>query len=242
VLPASMTVPQVLAFHRRVFPTWDAALECELLERFGLGGSRARIGQLSKGQARQVALICAVCHRPELLILDESADGLDAVARRELLETSLRLLNREGTAILFSSHHLTDVERLGGRVVVLDDGHVALDEPLETLAEEHCVAMIPRGSIASAALLQGVTGCLNVRQVPGLWHAVFRGSVEQTERRIAQELGLTDASCVHVRLEELFVDLLGGEREGTASAVSAHVATLRSAFGRSTGGPWAGVP
>ena len=100
VLPASATIAEMIALHRRLFPTWDTALETELLDRFGLAGNTARIGRLSKGQARQVALLCAVCHRPELLLLDEPAGGLDPVARREFLETSIQLLNREGSAIL----------------------------------------------------------------------------------------------------------------------------------------------
>ena len=110
-------------------------LERQLLDRFGLA-SGSKIKQLSKGQARQVALLCAVCHRPELLILDEPAGGLDPAARREFLETSIQLLNREGTAILFSSHHMADVERIGGRVVLLDEGKVRLDQRSTRLRED----------------------------------------------------------------------------------------------------------
>lgn len=63
-----------------------------LMERFELS-TGTRIKSLSKGQARRVALLCAVAHRPELLLLDEPASGLDQAARREFLETSIRLLN-----------------------------------------------------------------------------------------------------------------------------------------------------
>jgi len=103
VLPPRSTIAELIAFHRYLFGRWDDALERQLLDRFALSPS-SRIYRLSKGQARQAALLCAVCHRPELLLLDEPAGGLDPVARREFLETSIQLLNREGTAILFSSH------------------------------------------------------------------------------------------------------------------------------------------
>ena len=119
VLPPSARIAELLAFHRSLFPTWDDALERQLLDRFGLADRSRKIRVLSKGQARQVALVLAVCHRPELLILDEPAGGLDPAARREFLETSIQLLNQEGTSILFSSHHMGDVERLGGRVVLV---------------------------------------------------------------------------------------------------------------------------
>ena len=211
-LPPRSSIPEILAFHRRVFPTWDAALERQLLERFELAGDESRIGGLSKGQARQVALICAVCHRPELLILDEPAGGLDPAARREFLETSIQLLNREGTAILFSSHHMGDVERLGGRVVVLSDGRIVIDEPLDALREQYCVAVIPRQTTIHKADVERVAGCLHVRALPGAWHAVFRGPPLAVRLRLRDELGLADVVCESVPLEELFVDLLGGER------------------------------
>ena len=70
VLPPGSSIRELIAFHRYLFPQWDGALERQLLDRFSLPiGSR--IKHLSKGQAREAALLCAVCHRPELLILDE---------------------------------------------------------------------------------------------------------------------------------------------------------------------------
>lgn len=115
ILPPGSTVAELIDFHRYLFPRWDNGLEHELLDRFGLS-TTAKIKRLSKGEARQVALLCAICHRPDLLLLDEPGGGLDPAARREFLEASIQLLNREGSAILFSSHHMSDVERLGGRV------------------------------------------------------------------------------------------------------------------------------
>ena len=126
-----------------------------------------------------MALLCAVCHRPELLLLDEPAGGLDPVARREFLETSIQLLNREGTAILFSSHNMSDVERIGGRIVLLDKGKVRIDRDLDRIREDICVAMIPRASVPDAAALERVPGCLRVRQVYDDWHAVVEGDPER---------------------------------------------------------------
>ncbi|MEI9970993.1 MAG: ATP-binding cassette domain-containing protein [Ignavibacteriota bacterium] len=75
ILPLRSSIADLIALHRYLFNTWDHALERQLVERFRLDRN-ARINQLSKGQARQVALVCAVCHRPDLLILDEPAGGL----------------------------------------------------------------------------------------------------------------------------------------------------------------------
>ena len=217
VFPSRLTIAELVDFHRYLFPRWNEALQRQLMDRFQLAGS-AKIKQLSKGQARQVALLCAVCHRPELLILDEPAGGLDPAVRREFLETSIQLLNREGTAILFSSHHMTDVERIGGRVVLLEKGKVRLDRGLEDLRDETCVAMVPRNSVSDAEVLERLPGCLGVREVLGEWHAVFEGSAETVREVLDISLGVAGIRCAGMPLEELFIELVGGDRHGVAAA------------------------
>jgi ABC-2 type transport system ATP-binding protein len=211
VLPPGSRIAELIALHRYLFPRWDGALEHQLMDRFALQPA-SRTKHLSKGQARQVALLCAVCHRPELLLLDEPAGGLDPAARREFLETSIQLLNREGTAILFSSHHMNDVERLGGRVILLDEGRVRLDEDLDRLREGVCVAMVPRASAPDAAALERVPGCLRVRPVFDDWHAVFRGDPDAVQQSLVAALGVNGIRCARVPLEELFIEMVGGNR------------------------------
>jgi len=175
ILPGRSSVNELLAFHRYLFPEWDEALERRLLEQFGLPLNTI-IARMSKGQARQAALICAICHRPELLILDEPGGGLDPAARRDFLEASIQLLNREGTTILFSSHHLGDIERIGGRVVLLTGGRVRLDSELNRIRENMCLAIVPGTAVHDSHSLRQIPGCLHTRLVFDDWHAVFDGS------------------------------------------------------------------
>jgi ABC-2 type transport system ATP-binding protein len=152
LLPAYCSIAELTALHRALFPRWDSSMERQILERFKLS-PKSKIKTLSKGQARQIALLCAICHRPEFLILDEPAGGLDPVARREFLELSIQLLNMDGTTILFSSHQMTDVERIGGRIVLLHGGKVQLDRSLDSLREETCLAYIPKSVTSDPAVL-----------------------------------------------------------------------------------------
>jgi len=211
IFPDRLKVGDLIAFHRYLFSRWNDALERQLLDRFELS-TGARIKQLSKGQARQVALLCAVCHRPELLILDEPAGGLDPVARREFLETSIQLLNGEGTAILFSSHHMTDVERIGGRIVLLAAGKVRLDRSIDGLREETCMALVPRASDPDGAGIRRTPGLLGVRTVFDQWHAVFDGDPDRVRHELRESLGFNGVRCVTIPLEELFIELTGGDR------------------------------
>lgn len=212
ILPTTASIWDLISLHRRLYPTWDKELEYALCARFGIRDKDAKIGRLSKGQAQQVALLCAVSHRPELMLLDEPAGGLDPAARREFLETSIQLLNGEGTSILFSSHHMGDVERLGGRVVLLDEGKILADTDLDTLREGYCLALIPSDEQADGDRLKALPGCMRARLVYGDWRAVFRGDPDDVGALIRRELRVSQVRCVTVPLEELFVEWVGGKQ------------------------------
>jgi ABC-2 type transport system ATP-binding protein len=211
VLPPAMKVKQVIGLHRELYPSWDAELEEQLRQRFRFS-DRARVKTLSKGQARQLSLLCAVAHRPRLLILDEPAGGLDPAARREFLETSIDLLSDGGTSILFSSHYMTDVERMADRIVVLHDSRILIDAELGTLRESYVVAVLPVQPGPSVEMIAASEPCLRIRESRGALRGVFKGDVEETRALLAGDLGIQDASVARVPLEELFVELLGGGR------------------------------
>ncbi len=210
ILPNFLRVREVVQLHRDLYPTWDDAMAADLIDRFRVPLA-SKVGKLSKGQARQVALLCAVSHRPELLILDEPAGGLDPAARREFLETSIQLLNEAGSTILFSSHHMNDVERLAARIVLLHDGRVLVDNALDDLREAFAVALVPHAPGVDRERLRAMEDCLGVRDRTDAFHAVFQMDASSACARIERELGVSDARCRSVDLEEMFIELVGGQ-------------------------------
>jgi ABC-2 type transport system ATP-binding protein len=211
ILPPFLTVSDIVGLHRSLFPTWDDAMARDLVGRFELPVG-AKLKALSKGQARRVALVCAVAHRPELLLLDEPASGLDPAARREFLETSIRLLNESGTAILFSSHYMSDVERLADRIVMLHGGKVLVDDSLDALREGFALALVPREAADGRETLLGLESCLGVRERGDAWHVILRLAPEEAEEALRSRLGLQDVACRSIPLEDMFVELAGGGR------------------------------
>lgn len=210
VLPPFLRVSEVVDLHRGLFPDWDDDMAQNLSQRFNLS-PRAKIGSLSKGQARQVALLCAVSHKPELLLLDEPAGGLDPAARREFLETSIQLLNEAGSTILFSSHHMTDVERMAGRVVMIHEGNILVDSDMDDLRERYSIALVPyvNGNLTEKLMAHG--DCLAVRERSDAMHAVFALDPERTNEVLSRDLGVTGANCRNAALEEMFIELVEGQ-------------------------------
>ncbi|MZP31056.1 ATP-binding cassette domain-containing protein [Heliobacterium undosum] len=119
----SLTVAELSRFVSSYYPTWDDALFAALQKRFALSAHK-KVGDLSKGNRMKLSLCLALAHRPELLLLDEPTAGLDAVARRELLEEMLDVIQEEDRSVLFSSHITADVERVADYVTLIHQGRV----------------------------------------------------------------------------------------------------------------------
>jgi ABC-2 type transport system ATP-binding protein len=209
VLPPFLRVDEVLDLHRRLFPTWDDDLARTLSSRFKMDG-RARIKQLSKGQARQVALLCAAAHRPRLLLLDEPAGGLDPATRREFLETAIGLLGEGGSTILFSSHHMADVERMASRLVMLHEGQKWIDSALDDVREGYCLALVPRNAGKTTQDLLAQSSCLSAREREDAVRAVFELDPEACRTQLERAFGVDGIRCVSLPLEEMFIELVGG--------------------------------
>ena len=116
--PGMITPADLFRLYADLYPGWDDGFARSLAGRLHLPLGQ-KLSSMSKGQKRQAGLVAAVAHRPALLVLDEPGGGLDPVVRREFLEQVVELLSAGGTTVLFSSHHLHEVERIAGRIGIL---------------------------------------------------------------------------------------------------------------------------
>ena len=131
-----MTVKQHLRYVSSFYEIWDRDLEAHLLRELELETS-ARVGNLSSGNMQKLGIILAVCHHPELLILDEPVSGLDPIARETLLKFLMTLLAEDENTIVISSHILRDIEKIVDWVVCLDEGTVKTDKSLDDLHQTY---------------------------------------------------------------------------------------------------------
>ena len=134
VIPPMVRVRRVLNLGRDLYPGWDAALADSLLAKYGIS-PKARASTLSAGNQRLLGFIMAIAPRPRVLLLDEPAANLDVVARREILDDILELLRDCGATVLFSTHILSDVERVADEIGILANGTLRISKPLDELKD-----------------------------------------------------------------------------------------------------------
>ncbi len=130
-----MTVQQVLDFTRSLYPRWRRDRERDLLGRFELATDR-KVKQLSKGMRTKLALVLALARGAELLILDEPSEGLDPVTTEIMLQEIVHAAS-DGATVFFSSHQLSEAERIADHVFILRRGHIVLDGRLDDLRERY---------------------------------------------------------------------------------------------------------
>ena len=206
-----MRVQEALAFEAGTRPRFERAAAERELERCGIPRAK-RILALSRGQRAQLALVLAACGVPEVLVFDDPAMGLDVVMRRELLNSLIELLATRGCAVLFSSHILTDVERIAERVGILHEGTLLVDAPLAELKRR---IEKRHWRPTNGAHVPAVEGLLRARRLDGGFELTL---LDLDARRAAELRAAAQLSeRIDLDLEELFLELTTRDSSAEAS-------------------------
>ncbi len=136
-----MTVEQHLRYVSSFYKRWDRQLEERLLRELELDRSK-QISTLSSGNRQKLEIVLAVCHHPDLLLLDEPVASMDPILREQFLLFLLELFREDANTTVISSHLLQDVEKLVDWVVCLDEGQVRVSAPLDELRESYAEWMV----------------------------------------------------------------------------------------------------
>jgi len=190
--------------------TWDREEEARLVDAFSLP-LRAKIGSLSKGYRAKLALLLALGHKPETILLDEPAGGLDPVVRREVLASLVDTITEEGRTLLFSSHLMEDVERLSDRIAFLAGGKIILEGDAESIRAK--ARRIAVGPLPKAEPLGDVPGSPLVLRREHEAVLTYLDGAEEAAATLTGSGRFEDVREIGVNLEDLFVDLLSEERE-----------------------------
>jgi ABC-2 type transport system ATP-binding protein len=135
-----MKVRHLIDYTSAFYPNWSHDLVARLIEEWNIPADD-RIGSLSVGQLQKVAIVLAIGHEPDLLLLDEPAASLDPLARRQFLQMIIDLAEPGKRTVLFSTHITSDLERVADRVAILKTGRIAWHGLLEDLKEQTHVSL-----------------------------------------------------------------------------------------------------
>jgi ABC-2 type transport system ATP-binding protein len=135
-----MRVRHLIDYTAAFYPNWNHAMVADLVREWSIPMDD-RIGPLSVGQAQKLAILLAVGHEPDLLILDEPAASLDPLARRQFLQMIIDMAEPGRRTVLFSTHITSDLERVADRVAILKSGRIAWFGLLDDLKEQTHVSL-----------------------------------------------------------------------------------------------------
>ncbi len=143
-LPKDLTAAGFLRYVGAMFGLAGPALEQRidaLLEQFELIAVRdKRLGQFSSGMSQKIGLAQALINDPQVLLLDEPTSGLDPLGRHDFLQFIGRMAKERGVTVLFSTHILSDIERVCERVAILHRGRLVASGELAALKQQYAAA------------------------------------------------------------------------------------------------------
>jgi ABC-2 type transport system ATP-binding protein len=207
-----MTVEQMIRFTSAFYPDWRAEEEHKLLRQYRLPLDR-KVKSLSKGMRTKLGLLMAFARRPELLILDEPTEGLDPVGIEEFLEGLVGLCS-EGTTVFFSSHQISEVERVADHICMLHRGCMVLDASLDDLRQSYrrIDLLFPSMPPERDFWMAGVE---DIRSRGHQMMVVASGNVDSVVER-AHDFNASSIDVTPVGLREIFLEKV---REGVNDAL-----------------------
>ncbi len=199
----NMKVDMYLKMIGTFYPNWDKALVSRLCSEWAVPQNRI-IGKLSVGQRQKVAIISAMAFHPELLILDEPVASLDPKARRQFLTELINIADSSSCSIVFSTHIVSDVERIADRLWLLKDGHLVLDTVIDDI-KENTVRIHLNSTIEYKPLLVDVE-LINQRVLSGHKILTLSGWNNTTECQWQDKFG-TELMIERLSLEDIFLEM-----------------------------------
>jgi ABC-2 type transport system ATP-binding protein len=184
-------------------PKWNQVLAERLIADWMIPMDML-LNKMSVGQRQKLSILLALAHEPELLVLDEPVASLDPIARRQFLQQLVEVAADEKRAVIFSTHIVSDVERLANQVWMLRDGELSYQGDLDRLKES--VARISFTADPELMKDQKIPNAIRQRQQGGHMLATIMPWQPDMEKKLAQQFN-TELKVEFLSLEEIFVEI-----------------------------------
>lgn len=185
----------------------DCTAESKLLcERLQLDTAR-KIDDLSFGNRKKVAIVCALQHRPKLLVLDEPTGGLDPLMQKEFFDI-LRERNKEGATLLLSSHVLSEIQHNCTRAAIIRDGRIIACNSVDVLSQTSAKRVTVQGVVDLGQL----RGMRDRKEMKGSVSFLYSGDMGSLLRTLSSGQ-IDDLTVTEPDLEEVFLHYYGKDGE-----------------------------
>ncbi|MGN9163767.1 ABC transporter ATP-binding protein [Tissierellaceae bacterium HCP3S3_D8] len=121
---------------KSIYNNWNEDIFFEYLVKFKIPKDKI-VKEFSKGMKMKLSIAAALCHDPQLLILDEPTGGLDPVVRSEILDIFLDFIQDEEKSILFSTHITSDLDKIADYIIFIHDGKIVFNEDKDELVDNY---------------------------------------------------------------------------------------------------------
>jgi ABC-2 type transport system ATP-binding protein len=162
-----------------------------------------KIEDLSLGNKKKVGIVQGLLHEPKLIILDEPTSGLDPLMQQKFFEL-LEVENKKGATILFSSHILSEVQRLCNRVAIIKEGEIVTVEKISTLQENNYKKFKIEAKAPLSQEYFNLNGVNNLEVQGNTTSFIFKGNINDIMKKIA-EIDINNLWIEEPDLEEIFM-------------------------------------
>lgn len=198
VFYSGMRVSEVLSLSEKLYGKDCADERKKLCERFDLD-VRRRIGELSLGNRKKVAIVSAFQHDPELLVLDEPTSGLDPLMQKEFFSL-VEERHHAGKTVLLSSHVLPEIQQHCTRAAILREGRLIACDSVERLGGKQCRKVVIKG----LSKLPDLSGIRETNGEKGQVSFLYEGAMQELLGAL-QGLPVEDLLITEPELEEIFL-------------------------------------
>ena len=204
----AMDVEAMIRFTAGFYPKWRRDLEERYLRKFELPLGR-KVKELSRGMRTKLALLLALCHGAELLILDEPTAGLDPAMTEEVLQVLVAHVASEEMTVFFSSHQIAEVDQIADHIAIIDRGRAMVTGALDDLRERfRRIQLVFDGDAPQTAFrTPGVTRVRRQGRVLTLLSSAGSEAVLDE----ARALGPVSVDVTPVTLKDIFLETVTSE-------------------------------
>jgi len=216
--PYGYNLDMLFKYESKLYKNMSVEKYEKLLKFFNIN-RKAKLTTLSKGQKKQAAFIIAVSAKPEVLLLDEVVDGLDAVVKRKFWNVLINEVMERDVTVIISSHDLKEIDNICDKIGIMHEGRIIKEEKMDTLKEE-----VKRVQFAVEEEYKEIKSdkyeIIKTQKIGSVYFGIIKGDVDIFRKDLNEKYTLLIFDELSMDLEEIFITELGGAGYGKEEFIS----------------------